>query len=61
MGYLATSVIAALAMSISVFNTTGSMLLAFLAYSLTGSLLLLSVLLCEAVANRGEAELENND
>ncbi len=54
MGNLIVSFITALAMAVSIYNESSSILLAFLAYSLTGTCVLLSVLLTEAVADRRE-------
>ena len=49
MGYALTAVIAALAVSISVYAATGSFLLAFLAYSSGGTMTLLLALTAAAV------------
>lgn len=48
MGYLVVSFIAAMAMAASVYGESSSILLAFLAYSLTGTCVLLSALVSEA-------------
>lgn len=52
MGYLVVSVVAALAMSISIYDVSGSFLLAFLGYSLTGTIVLLTVLFAECLGER---------
>lgn len=49
MGYALTAVIAALAVSISVFGATGSLVLAFVAYSAGGTMTLLLALTAAAV------------
>lgn len=49
MGYALTAVIAALAVSISVYSATGSFLLAFVAYSAGGTMTLLLALTAAAV------------
>ena len=61
MGYLPATIVAALAMSISVYDVSGSILLAFLSYSLTGTLVLLSVLLSDALAHRGETQFSTTE
>lgn len=48
MGYALTAVIAALAVSISVYSATGSILLAFFAYSVGGTMTLLLALTAAA-------------
>lgn len=45
MAYLLVSTVAALAVAISAFGATGSLFLAFLAYSGTGTLVLMTALL----------------
>ena len=49
MGYALTAVIAALTVSISVYGATGSLILAFLAYSAGGTMTLLLALTAAAV------------
>lgn len=61
MGYLAVSIIAAMAMSVSVYNETSSMLLTFLAYSLTGTMVLVSVILSDILNNRGENQFKTTE
>jgi uncharacterized membrane protein len=52
--YLAVSCIAALAVSMSVYGDTGSLLLSVIAYSATGTLVLLGVLLTAALRERAD-------
>ena len=54
MRYLSVCIAAALAMSVTVYNETASILLAFAAYSATGTLVLLFVLLADALAHGDE-------
>lgn len=61
MGNLVVSFITALAMAFSIYNESSSILLAFLAYSLTGTCVLLSVLLTEAVADQRENQLSTTE
>lgn len=61
MGYLPAAIIVSLAMSISIFNASGSFLLAFLAYSLTGTSVLLSVLLTEAQKDLDEGQFSTTE
>lgn len=51
MGNLGFCIIASLAMAISVYNETASILLSFLTYSLTGTLVLGTVLLAEVLSD----------
>ena len=52
--YLAVSCIAAMAVSLSVYGDTGSLLLSFIAYSATGTLVLIGVLFAAALRERAE-------
>lgn len=52
MGYLLVCIASAAAMSYSVFIETASIWLAFAAYSLTGTLVLFSILAVEMIASR---------
>lgn len=52
MGYVIVSIVAALAMSVSVYNETVSILLSFLAYSITGNLVMASAMLSDVLAHR---------
>ncbi len=61
MGYLAASIVASFAMSLSVFDASGSILLAFIAYSLTGTVVLLAALLAEAETITDQSELPAAD
>lgn len=54
MVYLLVSFVAAFAVAFSTFNATGSILMAFLAYSGTGALVLLTAFLAHALALRAE-------
>lgn len=61
MGNLVVSFITAFAMAVSIYTESSSILLAFLAYSLTGTCVLLSVLLTEAVADQRENQLSTTE
>ena len=61
MGYLVVSFMAALAMSVSVYNDSGSILSAFIAYSLTGTCVLLSALLSEANASSSQDQFRTTE
>lgn len=52
--YLAVSCIAAMAVSMTVYGDTGSLLLSVIAYSATGTLVLIGVLLAAALRERAE-------
>lgn len=52
--YLAVSCIAAMAVSMTVYGDTGSLLLSVIAYSATGTLVLIGVLLAAVLRERAE-------
>lgn len=58
MVYLLVSIISAMAIAISVYAETSSLLLAFVAYSLTGTLVLSSVLVSAFFEMRAEDKEE---
>ena len=59
MVYLLVSVVSAMAIAISVYAQTSSFLLAFAAYSLTGTLVLSTVLLSAFLDHRAETKVED--
>ena len=59
MVYLLVSVVSAMAIAITVYAQTSSILLAFAAYSLTGTLVLSTVLLSAFFDQRAETKAEN--
>lgn len=59
MVYLLVSIISALAMAVSVYADTMSFYLAFAAYSLTGTLVLTSVLVSAALNMRDETHSDD--
>ena len=61
MKHLPITIIAALAMSASIFNNSGSIWLAFLAYSLTGTIVLLSIMLTDALDQQSENQLSTTE
>ena len=61
MGYLLVCILSAAAMAYSVFLETASLWLAFAAYSLTGTLVLFSVLADEMIATRASDQFNTTD
>lgn len=61
MGNLGFCIVASLAMAISVYNETASILLAFLTYSLTGTLVLGTVLLTDMLGDDGGNQFKTTE
>lgn len=61
MGNLGFCIVASLAMAISVYNETASILLAFLTYSLTGTLVLGTVLLTDMLSDDGGNQFKTTE
>ncbi len=61
MGNLIVSIIAAFALAISVYNETASLLLAFLTYSLAGTMFLGTAILADAFGHGDENQFNTTE